>query len=72
MFYILFKFRYLENYQPKKIEFGNESSVLDYWLDGLPLKVITHGWLSSDENVDGVFSIKTSTWKQICTISYAR
>jgi len=46
---------------PIDIEFGDESKVLDYWIDGLPLKVITHGWLASDENFTGVFCIKTGT-----------
>lgn len=64
----LFELRYLGNDKPKEIKIGNESSVLEYWIDGLPLKVITHGWLQSDENFDGVFAIKTGTWKQICTI----
>lgn len=36
---------------------GNESSILDYWIQDLPLKVTTHGWLSSDKNNSGVFAI---------------
>jgi len=51
----------LGNDKPIKIEFGNESSVLDYWIDDFPLKVITHGWLASDNNSTGVFTIKTGT-----------
>uniref|UniRef100_A0A2H8TZ83 Pancreatic triacylglycerol lipase n=1 Tax=Melanaphis sacchari TaxID=742174 RepID=A0A2H8TZ83_9HEMI len=39
---------------------GNESSILDYWIKDLPLKVITHGWLSSDKNNDGVFIIRNA------------
>ncbi|XP_060851333.1 lipase member H-B-like [Rhopalosiphum padi] len=50
----------LGNDMPIDIEFGDESKVLDYWIDGLPLKVITHGWLASDENFTGVFCIKTA------------
>ncbi|XP_022166001.1 lipase member H-B-like [Myzus persicae] len=50
----------LGNDKPIEIEFGNESSVLDYWIDDLPLKVITHGWLASDDNCTGVFVIKTA------------
>ncbi|CAI6348331.1 unnamed protein product [Macrosiphum euphorbiae] len=50
----------LGNDKPIEIEFGNESSVLDYWIDDFPLKVITHGWLASDDNFTGVFTIKTA------------
>lgn len=49
----------LGNDRPIEIEFGKEFSVLDYWIDGFPLKAITHGWLSSDDNCSGVFTIKT-------------
>lgn len=51
--------RRLGNNRSIKIEFGNESSIVDYWIDGLPLKVITHGWLASQINFTGVFCIKT-------------
>lgn len=58
----MFSNRYLGNDKPVKIEFGNESCILDHWIKGLPLKVITHGWLASDENFTGVFVIKTGTF----------
>ncbi|KAL4097871.1 hypothetical protein QTP88_022574 [Uroleucon formosanum] len=51
---------FLGNDKPIEIEFGKESSVLDYWIDDYPLKVITHGWLASDDNYTGVFTIKTA------------
>jgi len=51
--------RYLGNEKPIKIEFDNESIILDYWIDESPLKFITHGWLASDDNSRGVFEIKT-------------
>ncbi|KAL5239621.1 hypothetical protein ACI65C_007031 [Semiaphis heraclei] len=50
----------LGNNKSIKIEFGDESKVLDYWIDDYPLKVITHGWLASDDNFTGVFIIKTA------------
>ncbi|XP_060851334.1 pancreatic triacylglycerol lipase-like [Rhopalosiphum padi] len=39
---------------------GNESSILDYWIQDLPLKVTTHGWLSSEKNNSGVFAINAA------------
>jgi len=51
---------YLGNDKPIKIEFDNESNILDYWIDDSPLKLITHGWLASDDNSRGVFEIKTA------------
>ncbi|XP_015369895.1 PREDICTED: lipase member H-B-like [Diuraphis noxia] len=53
----------LGNNKSIEIKFGNESSVLDYWIDDYPLKVITHGWLASDNNFTGVFIIKTAYLK---------
>lgn len=53
----------LGNQSPIKIDFGNESAILNYWIDGLPLKLITHGWRASDFNDSGVFTIKTGTSK---------
>ncbi|XP_025199738.1 lipase member H-B-like [Melanaphis sacchari] len=50
----------LGNDKPIDIAFDKVSSVLDYWIDGLPLKVITHGWLASDDDFTGVFCIKTA------------
>uniref|UniRef100_A0A2S2QF13 Lipase member H-B n=1 Tax=Sipha flava TaxID=143950 RepID=A0A2S2QF13_9HEMI len=50
----------LGNDKPIQITFGNESSILKYWIKDLPLKVITHGWLASDNNSTGVFVIKTA------------
>lgn len=41
------------------IEFGNEKEMIGNWSRGLPLKVVTHGWLGSDENDKGVFAVKT-------------
>lgn len=49
----------LGNNHPVIIEFNNEKQIIDYWLHGKPLKVITHGWLGSDEDDKGVFAIKT-------------
>ncbi|XP_015369892.1 PREDICTED: uncharacterized protein LOC107165949 [Diuraphis noxia] len=50
----------LGNNKSIEIKFGNESSVLDHWIDDLPLKVITHGWYrGSRNNFTGVFIIKT-------------
>lgn len=51
--------RILGNDKPIVIEFGNEKQMINNWLLGRPLKVITHGWLSSDDDESGVFSIKT-------------
>lgn len=53
--------RDLGNDNPIELEFGNESVIANYWIENLPLKVITHGWLASDENCSGVFAIKTGT-----------
>ncbi|KAL4121368.1 hypothetical protein QTP88_013894 [Uroleucon formosanum] len=50
----------LGNNKPIIIEFGNEKQIINHWIRGKPLKVITHGWLGSDENDKGVFSIKTA------------
>lgn len=49
----------LGNDKPVEINFGDESSILEYWDNDLPLKVITHGW--SDDKNSGVFNIKTGT-----------
>lgn len=51
--------RELGNSKPIIVEFDNEKQILNYWIRGKPLKVITHGWLGSDENDTGVFTIKT-------------
>lgn len=55
----MFQYRCLGNDEPIQIEFGNELRILKHWIKGLPLKVITHGWLASDNNNTGVFAIKT-------------
>ncbi|CAI6349237.1 unnamed protein product [Macrosiphum euphorbiae] len=52
--------RYLGNDKQIPIEWGNETSILDYWIQDLPLKVTTHGWLSSGENYTGVFTINNA------------
>ncbi|XP_060842170.1 lipase member H-B-like [Rhopalosiphum padi] len=41
-------------------EFGNEKQIIEYWIRGKPLIVITHGWRGSDEDDKGVFAIKTA------------
>ncbi|KAE9538554.1 hypothetical protein AGLY_005653 [Aphis glycines] len=51
---------YLGNDTWIPIESGNERSILDYWIHGLPLILTTHGWLSSDKNFNGVFIINTA------------
>jgi len=51
--------RELGNNKPIVIEFNNEKNMIGHWLQGKPLKVITHGWRGSDEDDRGVFSIKT-------------
>lgn len=51
--------RELGNSHPIVFEFGNEKQIIKYWLNGKPLKVITHGWRGSDEDDQGVFTIKT-------------
>lgn len=33
--------------------------MIKYWMMGKPLKVITHGWLGSNEDDKGVFAIKS-------------
>lgn len=47
------------NSEPVIIEFGNEKQMINNWIPGKSLKVITHGWLGSDEDDAGVFAIKT-------------
>ncbi|XP_025407220.1 uncharacterized protein LOC112681175, partial [Sipha flava] len=49
----------LGNDKPIKIESNNVTNIKKYWFEDLPLKIITHGWLSSDKNFNGVFDIKT-------------
>ncbi|XP_001948097.2 lipase member H-B [Acyrthosiphon pisum] len=51
---------YLGNNKSIIIEFGNEKQIINHWIRGQPLKVITHGWRGSDEDDRGVFSIKTA------------
>lgn len=41
-----------------KIIYNHENELQQYWITGLPLKVIIHGWLDSTEHEDGVFCIK--------------
>lgn len=55
-------YRELGNSQPIPIELGNEKQMINNWMRGLPLKVITHGWLGSDEDDKGVFAIKTGNF----------
>lgn len=31
---------------------------MDKWKKALPLKVITHGWMATDDDTDGVFKIR--------------
>lgn len=38
---------------------NNETIVDDFWIKDLPLKLITHGWCTSDKGNKGVFTIKT-------------
>jgi len=52
-------FRDLGNNKSISIEFGNEKQIIEYWIRGKPLIVITHGWRGSDEDDKGVFAIKT-------------
>lgn len=56
--------RNLGNDKPIEIKFHEESSILEYWIKGLPLKLITHGWLGSLKNPNGVISIKTGMLKK--------
>lgn len=65
-YYVFRLNRDLGNGKPIKIEFGNESVIANHWIKDLPLKVITHGWLASDENCRGVFVIKTGTYALLC------
>jgi len=64
---VLFIFlnRDLGNDKQIPIEYGNETSILEYWIQDLPLKVTTHGWLSSGENYSGVFTINDGIMKQL-------
>lgn len=55
--------RDLGNDKPITIEFGNEKQMINHWISGKPLKVITHGWRGSDEDDKGVFAIKTGNLK---------
>lgn len=55
----MYSYRYLGNEKPIKIKFNNATNIQKYWFEDLPLKIITHGWLASDENFTGVFDIKT-------------
>lgn len=57
--------RYLGKDTQIPIEFGNETNILEYWIQDLPLKVTTHGWLSSGNNYTGVFTINTGIIKQL-------
>ncbi|CAI6348190.1 unnamed protein product [Macrosiphum euphorbiae] len=50
----------LGNNKSMIFEFGNEKQIINHWIRGQPLKVITHGWRGSDEDDRGVFSIKTA------------
>lgn len=52
-------FRDLGNNKSILIELGNEKQMIEYWIRGQPLIVITHGWRGSDEDDKGVFAIKT-------------
>lgn len=53
----MFSNRHLGIDKPVEIKFGNESYILDHWIKGLPLKVITHGFLDCIENFNGIFPI---------------
>lgn len=55
---VLCPVRDLGNDKPITIEFGNEKQMINYWVSGKPLKVITHGWRGSDDDDQGVFAIK--------------
>lgn len=57
--------RYLGNDKPIKIKYNNVTRIQKYWSKGLPLKIITHGWLASDKNFTGVFDIKTGIISKI-------
>jgi len=57
-------FRDLGNNKSIFFEFGNEKQIINHWIRGQPLKVITHGWRGSDEDDRGVFSIKTGNPKK--------
>lgn len=58
-FVLIFIDRKLGNSNSVEIKLNNEKQIINYWLQGRPLKLITHGWLGSDNNGNGVFSIKT-------------
>lgn len=47
-----------------EIELNNEIQIIKYWLQGRPLKLITHGWLGSDKSGDVVL-IKTGNSKPL-------
>lgn len=49
--------------EPVIIELGNEKKILNNWIPGKPLKVITHGWFGSDKAGTAVFAIKTGMSK---------
>lgn len=66
----------LGNDKSENIEFGNERKIIDIWIRDRPLKVITHGFLSS-VNSTGVMHIKSGIRvplffrrEQIITIIY--
>lgn len=61
--FLIFLNRDLGNDRRIPIGCGNETSILEHWIQDLPLKVITHGWLSSDYNYTGVFTINTGIIK---------
>lgn len=62
---ILLYFRDLGNDHPISVGLNDENVITKYWIEGLPLKVITHGWLSSDSNSSGVFVIKTGIYDKL-------
>ncbi|XP_050442289.1 lipase member H-A-like isoform X2 [Adelges cooleyi] len=47
------------NNNPAELKLNQEEELFKYWIEGLPLKVIVHGWLDSTEyEDDGVTCVK--------------
>ncbi|XP_050441948.1 lipase member H-like isoform X2 [Adelges cooleyi] len=50
----------LGNEHPIVFTIDQEKDLLNYWIPGQGLKVVTHGWLATSENSTGVFTVKTA------------